>query len=140
MSAIAGGEVVAAREVVLRRSLALLLARGDQAAEVALYFACRRLVRSLDANLARQPRGWRDDDGETTGRDVSADRETVLRRSLTLLLAERSLALTDDSVPALMRAESALYFACRWLVRVIDADPQRQPRGWRESDREAARS
>jgi hypothetical protein len=133
---IAGGEVVAARESVLRRTLALLLAR-NQETEAALFFACRSLTRALDANLARQPRGWRDD--QDPAGDVAEAGRDVVRRALALLLAERNLA-ADDTVDRLMRAEAALYFAARRLATAVDADPRRQPRGWREADREAARS
>jgi hypothetical protein len=132
-----GGEVIAARETVKRHSIKLLLAR-DRGTEAALYFACRRLVRCLDANRARQPKGWRDDDHETPG--VAAAARDAVHRALALLLAELELAMTEDSVPALMRAETALYFAARRLVAAIDTDRARQPPGWRDEDREAARS
>lgn len=142
-----GGEVVAAREAVLKRSLALLLARGRHDTvpalkenDAALYFACRRLTRAVNANLARQPRGWRDDDRTAPSGGLAAEREAVLQRSLTLLLAERELAARDDSVPELMRAEAALCFDCRRVTRLIDATVAAQPRGWRDEEREAARS
>ena len=64
-------------------------------------------------------------------RALAEPRERVISRVLQFMVAERGLEDPRSPVAAVNNAEMALAFACRDLVRAVDALPmEEKPRGW----------
>jgi hypothetical protein len=67
-------------------------------------------------------------------RALAPVRERVISGVLWYMVTERGLEDPRQPVAAVNDAEIALAFACRDLVRAVDALPvEKRPRGWGES-------